>query len=43
MPWVRGKSIYERAMDGKKGRFPVIKTIFHGKEVGVQHYRMEGG
>ncbi len=43
MPWARGKSIYERAQDGKKGSFPVITTLLHGKEVVVQHYRMERG
>jgi hypothetical protein len=43
MPWVRGKSIYERAKDGKKGSYPVITTLLHGKEVVVQQYPMEGG
>jgi hypothetical protein len=43
MPWARGKSIYEGAKDGKKGSFPVIKTLFHGKEVKVQNYFIEGG
>ncbi len=43
MPLACGKAIYERAQEGKKGSFPVIKTLFHGKEVRVHHYRMEGG
>ncbi len=28
----------ERAEDCKKGTFPLITTLFHGKEVVVQHY-----